>query len=141
MNKTQVKKATELMREYAQLTENKKALMATIKNELDAYNQGIKETEEQLIAIGEENRDSFDGDGNLNLEHGYLHIANSAVVVCGKKFNWPDFLEQKGDLVKLAFETGKIKKAFLDKEQRKELIALGVQVDNETCVQVILPKK
>lgn len=127
------------MRTYAQSKQNKANLMATIANELKAYDENMKTAEAELIAIGEANKDAFT-EGNLDLEHGYLHIAEKAVVVQGRKFSWPDFLEQKADLVNLSFKTGELKKAFLDKEQRKELKALYVQIDTVQEMQVIAAK-
>lgn len=140
MNKAEHKKANELMCTFAQCKQNKADLMATIKNAMDAYDKNMKEAEEQLLKIGEENKADFI-DGNLQFEDGYLHIANNTVVVMGRKFNLADFMEQKADLVKWELKKGEIKKAFLDKDHRKELIALGVQMDSEETMQVLLNKK
>jgi hypothetical protein len=141
MNKAEQKKAIELMRVYTQSLENKNALMDTIKNELDAYAKNMKEAEEALLAIGEANKDAFGTDGNLDLESGYLHIAKNTVVVKTRKFDLATFMEQKSDLVKWEFKTGDIKKAFLDKDQRKELVALGVQTDVTDTIEVKVNKK
>ena len=134
-------RAEELMRTYAQSDANKKALMATIKNELDAYNDRMKAAEEELLQIGERNRDQFDTDGNLVFEDGYLHIVTTTDVVTTRKFDLATFHQSHPELLKVEFKKGEIKKAFLDKDQRKELMSFGVQTDNKEVMQVIANKK
>lgn len=134
-------RAEELMRVFAQVQANKNALMATIKNELDIYAKHMKEAEAELLEIGARNRDEFNDDGNLVLEDGYIHIQNSAVVVTGKKFDVGVFSEAHPELIDINLKKGEIKKAFQDKAFRKELKALGVDIDNEEKLQVIANKK
>lgn len=138
--KKDMARANEVMRVYAQSLANKKALEATIANELKAYNDNLKEAEKELLEIGERNRELFEDD-NLKFDDGYLHVANNSVVETTKKFNWPEFLEQKGDLVKINFETAKLKKAWLDTDQHNELIGLGVQLNTEKVLEVKVNKK
>jgi hypothetical protein len=138
--KKDLQRAEELMRVYAQSEANKKALEATIANELKAYTDNMKEAKQELIEIGERNRDQFDADDNLQLEQGYLHVAKNSVVQTMKKFNMAEFLEQKSDFVKIDFEKARIKKAWNDIDQHNELIELGVQVTTEEEMQVIANK-
>lgn len=129
------------MRAYAQSQANKKALMDTIKNELDAYAKNMKEAEAELLEIGARNRDEFDTDGNLVFDDGYLHIANSTVVITTRKFDLAEFYAAHPELVDVDLKKGAIKKAFIDKDQRKELMGFGVQTDNEEVMQVIVKPK
>ncbi len=138
--KKDLKRAEELMRTMFQVAQNKKELTDRIKNELDAYNTQYKEAEKELIEIGERNKDEFDEKGNLVFDDGYLHITNSTVVVQGRNFDITTFNEAHPELMDIKLKTGEIKKAFLDKEFRKELIKLGVQVDNEQGMEVKLNK-
>lgn len=132
-----VQRGEQLMSTLVQILANKKALQDSIKNELDAYNKNAKEIEEELLQIGERNKDMFNTDGNLVFDDGYLHITNSAVVVTSKKFDVGIFHEAHPELIKVELKKGDIKKAFQDKALRKELISLGVQIDNEQGMQVI----
>jgi hypothetical protein len=138
--KQDLKRAEELMKVYAQSKANMARLAATIANEVAAYKKNIDESEKELIEIGDRNRHLF-VDSNLKLEDGYLHIANNSVIETTNKFNWTEFLEQKGNLVKIEFEKDKVKKAWLDIDQHNELISFGVQVNTEKVIEVKLPKK
>lgn len=140
LQKQDMARANELMRTYAQSLENKKALEAGIANEMNAYKENMQKAEKELLEIGERNRNLFEDD-NLRFDDGYLHVANNSVVETTKKFSMTDFLEQKGDLVKISFETAKIKKAWLDTDHHNELIALGVQVNTEKVLEVKVNKK
>lgn len=131
-------RAEELMRTYAQAQANKQALNATIKNELDAYSKTMKEAEAELLQIGERNRAEFDADKNLVFDDGYLHIADSTVVVTTRKFDMAEFHAAHPELIDINLKKGPIKKAFLDKDQRKELMGFGVQTDNEEIMEVIV---
>jgi tRNA-binding EMAP/Myf-like protein len=132
-----LKRGEELMTTLSQVLRNKEALMATIKNELDAYTKNAKEAEKELLEIGERNKDAFNADGNLVFDDGYIHTTNSTVVVTSKKFDVGIFHDAHPELMKVELKTGEVKKAFLDKALRKELISLGVQVDNEQSLKVI----
>lgn len=134
--KKDLTRAEELMRIHAQSLANKKDLFDTIRNEMEAYDKNIKETAEELKQIGERNKAIFDEKGNLQLEHGYLHISNSVVVVQGRKFDLATFHAAHPELVDVELKRGEIKKLFQDKEGRKELISLGIQTDNEQTIQV-----
>jgi len=139
--KKDLKRAEELMTVFAQATENRKALQDRIKNEMDAYNKNIKESEAELIEIGERIRDEFNAEGNLMLEHGYLHVANSAVIVKKRNFDLQNFYEAHPELLNIDFKKADVKKAFQDKDLREELSKLGVTIDNEQSLQVIANKK
>jgi hypothetical protein len=139
--KKDLKRAEELMRIYAQCEANLKSLQATIANEIKAYRENMAEAQTELLAIGERNKEQFNEEANLVFEDGYLHIAAKAVVETTKKFSWADFMEQKSALVKIDFETAKVKKAWLDADQHNELIELGVQVNTNHEMQVITNKK
>lgn len=129
-----------LMTRYARLNQSRKDLLDTIMDQLKGYENEMKETEKKLIEIGERNKPAFDGDGNLDLGDGYLHIARNAKVITGKKFDLAEFHAARPEMVDVTLKLNPIKKAFLDKEQRKELVALGVQIDTVDKVQVILNK-
>jgi hypothetical protein len=135
-----LKRAEQLMREYAQLADNKAALMAQIKNELDAYSKNMKEAEAELLEIGARNRHKFDDKGNLVFADGYLHVVNSTVVVTARKFDLAEFHEVFPDLVDVKLKTGAIKKLFLNEDSRKELSGFGVKLDTEESLQVIIAK-
>lgn len=138
-NHTDLKKAEELMQLVAQLTQNKKALQDTIANELKAYNEGLKKYSDELLEIAERRPDLFNADGNLVLEHGYVHTVNNTVVITTKKFDAMIFQQAQPDMIDLtkALKTAPIKKAFLDKELRKELKALGIDITTEQDLQVV----
>lgn len=138
--KKDLNRAAQLMRTLSQASENKKRLLEKIKNELDAYDKNIKEATAELVEIGTRNKKAFDEKGNLNFEQGYLHITNNVVVVTSKKFDLETFHEAHPELMNIELRKGDIRKAFQDKDFRKELISLGVQVDNEQGMQVILNK-
>jgi hypothetical protein len=137
-----LKGAEELMRTYAQLIENKDKLMASIKNELDAYNKNAKEAEANLIAFGNQNKKLFDGKGNLVFEGGnYLHIANQGVASTIKKFDSTAFKKAYPNMIKIELKKGEIKKGFLDENLRKALKKLGVRFGIVKVVEVILPNR
>jgi hypothetical protein len=138
--KKDVARANELMRHYANAQQSKKDFDERHANELAAYKKTMDDSEKELLEIAERNKDLFEDD-NWLLENGYVHEATNSVVETTKKFNWPDFLEQKGDLVKINFETAKVKKAWLDTAQHNELIALGVQVNTTKKLEVKVNKK
>jgi len=140
-SKKDLKRAEQLMREYATAFDNKKRLQEEIKNEMDAYNESMKKAEKELIEIGIRNPSEFDGDGNLSFNDGYLHITNNAVIITKKKFDVKSFYDAYPDLIDIDLKKGAIKKAFMDKDIRKELKLLGVDVDNEQGMQVLLHKK
>lgn len=137
-----LKAAEEAMEIYAQITANKKQLQDSIAEEMKSYNEGLKKYEAQLLDIAQRNRDKFNADGNFVLEHGYVHVQNNTVVVMTKKFDAMKFQEEQPDMIDLskALKIAPIKKAFLDKDQRKELKALGVDVTTEESLQVIPSK-
>jgi hypothetical protein len=139
---TDLKAAEEAMKTYAQITANKKQLQDSIAEEMKSYNEGLKKYEAQLLDIAQRNRDKFNADGNFVLEHGYVHVQNNTVVVMTKKFDAMKFQEEQPDMIDLskALKIAPIKKAFLDKDQRKELKALGVDVTTEESLQVIPSK-
>jgi hypothetical protein len=132
-----MKRAEALMRIYTQSLENQKNLMASIKNELDSYKENMKAAEKELIEIGERNKDQFNVDDNLVFEDGYLHIAHNTVVVTTKKFDIATFNTMYPEFVEIGLKKGPIRKAFTDKDMRKELTTLGVQLDTEKVMQVI----
>lgn len=133
--------AAELMRELAQATENKREFLARHSEEMKAYETRIKECTAQLVEIGERNRSSFDVNGHLEFEEGYLHIATNTVVEKGRKFDATVFAEQLPDLIDVTLKTAGVKKMWLDKEGCKTLRSLGVTLDTETKVQVKLREK
>lgn len=139
--KKDLKLAEALMDKYALLAQSREDLLNTIMEELKGYEAGLKETQAELIEIGERNKESFNADGNLMFEKGYLHIANNTVILTKKKFDLAVFAQEKPDLIDITLKVSPIKKAFLDNDMRKELAALGVSVTTEQKVQVILPKK
>jgi hypothetical protein len=141
MNNKNRDRAEQLMRDYTQTVENKKALQATIANEVKAYDDNLKKFGEELLALGEEHKAEFDADGNFHLADGYLHIVNSAVVVTKKKFDVGTFNEAHPEFIEITLKKGDIKKAFMDKDLRKELTALGVTMDNEQKITIIPNKK
>lgn len=134
-----IQKAEALMKEYAQLSANRKALQERIKNEMDSYNKGMKACEEELLEIGARNRSRFDETGNLVLEHGYIHAASNTVVVTSRKFDIHALATEFPEMVDMgkALKLAPIKKAFLDKDLRKALKALGVSTTTEENLQVI----
>jgi hypothetical protein len=134
-----LQRAEELMTLYAETKRKHVALTDTIKDELHHYAETMEQAETELLEIGERNKALFDND-NLHLQDGYLHIAHNSVIETTQKFNWPDFLEQKGDLVKLDFEKAKMKKEWNNTDKHNELIALGVQVNTVATMQVKLGK-
>ncbi len=141
MNKKNTKRAEQLMRDYVQTLENKKALQATIANEVKAYDENLKAFGEELLAIGEEHKTEFDGDGNMHFADGYLHIVENTIVVTGKKFDPSEFNKAYPELIDVDFNVGLVKKAFLDVDLRKQLKALGVSVDTEKSMKIIANKK
>lgn len=140
-SKKVLKQAGDLMRKYALLNQSRKDLLDSIMEELTGYEKELKETEAQLIDIGEKNRLLFDTDGNLKFDDGYLHIEESTVIVTSKKFEFGKFLAAQPNLVEYKLCVAPIKKAFLNEDLRKELKALGVSTDTKERVKVILPKK
>jgi hypothetical protein len=136
---TDLKKAEELMQLIAQITVNKKQLQDTIANELKAYNEGLKKYEVELLEIANRNRDHFNADGNFVLEHGYVHEVSNTVVVTTKKFDAMKFQAERPDMIDLlkALKTAPIKKAFLDKDERKELKALGIDITTDKNLTVV----
>jgi hypothetical protein len=136
-----LKQADELMQRHAKAIEQRKLLLDSIMVELKVYEMDIKETERQLIEIGEQNKEIFNTDGNLVFDDGYLHIAKNTVVITKKKFDLALFAAAKPDLIDVTLKTNPIKKAFMDKDMRKELVGFGVDVDTVDKVQVICKKK
>ena len=136
---TELRKANELMQLIAQITINKKQLQDSIANELKAYNEGLKKYETELLQIAERNSEDFNEDGNLVLDHGYVHTVNNTVVITGKKFDATKFQSAFPDMIDLtkALKLSQIKKAFLEKETRKELKSLGVDITTEQALQIV----
>lgn len=136
---TDLKRAEELMQLFAQITVNKKNLQDTIAEELKAYNEGLKKCGAELIEIAERNPQAFDTEGNLKLEHGYIHTVSNTVVVTTKRFDAMKFEAECPDMIDLqkALKVAPIKKAFLDKDFRKTLKSLGVDVNTEQSLEVI----
>lgn len=138
--KKDLKQAEELMKRYALLNRSRKDLLDTIMEELKGYEDEMAKTQKALIEIGERNKPAFNADGNLEFDEGYLHIAHNTVVNTKKKFDLAEFAEMKPDMVDIKLKVAPIKKAFLDKDQRKELTSLGVEVDTAEKVEVKLRK-
>ena len=136
---TELKRANELMQLIAQITVNKKQLQDSIANEMKAYNDGLKKFETELLEIAERNSEEFNEDGNLVLNHGYVHTTNNTVVITGKKFDATKFQSAFPDMIDLmkSLKLSQIKKAFLEKETRKELKALGVDITTEQSLQIV----
>jgi hypothetical protein len=136
---TDLKRAEELMQLYAQITVNKKNLQDTIAEEMKAYNDGLKNYGKELLEIAERNPQAFNTDGNLMLEHGYIHTVSNTVVVTTKKFDAMKFQAECPDMIDLqkALKIAPIKKAFLDKDFRKTLKSLGVDVNTDQSLEVI----
>jgi hypothetical protein len=132
--------AQTLMQLYAQSVVNRKALLDRIKNELDAYNANIKESEAKLIEYGTRHRHLFDPDGNLHLGPGYLHAAATTVTIMGRTFDPTAFAKEFPELIDIKLRTAPVKKAFLDKATRRELKAMGVDLTTEEQLQVLLHK-
>jgi len=126
-------KAEQLMSTYAQLTENKEALLKTIENEIKAYDENMKSAEKELLAIGALHKDEFDGNGNLELGKGYLHIGNKTIIIIKRKFDLKVFGKKFPDMIDITkmFKVAPIKKAFLDSDLRKEISKLGLSVGTE----------
>lgn len=148
MNKVQptatqkdLKRAEELMTIYAQCFENKRALQASIANEMKAYDENMKAAEAELLEIGARNRAAFDEKGNLCFERGYLHIATNTVVEKTRKFDLTAFALQLPDLIDVKLKLAPIKKMWLDKSGQKELRQLGVQIDTQEEIQVVTDNK
>lgn len=139
--KADMVRADLLMRHFTQAKENKLAAQARIEHELEACAKSMKEAEKELLEIGARNREAFNVDGNLEFETGYIHIANSAVVVLSKKFNLAEFSRDHPELIDAKLKLAPIKKLFQDAAARKELSAYGVSLDNETELQVLVNKK
>lgn len=135
-SKKDLKEADVLMTRYARLNQSRKDLLDTIMEEVKAYETEMKETEKKLIDIGERNKVEFNADGNLVFDDGYLHIAKNTVIVTKKKFDLAEFAAAKPDFISVELKTNPIKKAFLDKDQRKELAALGVDLDTKEKIEV-----
>jgi hypothetical protein len=144
ITKTTVQKdmhrAEELMRHYAQAQDNRKALLDTIKAELDAYNATMKQAEEELLAIGDRNRASFNEEGNLVFDHGYLHIAENAVIDLGRNFSLPVFANEYPEMVDVKLKLALVKKAFINEDERKNLTKLGVKLDTVQKMEVKVSK-
>jgi hypothetical protein len=138
--KADLKRAAVLMQQYVQAVDNKARLESTIANEQAAYIRNIKEAYTELLEIGERNKNAFDKDGNLYFDKGYLHIAKQSVIVPKRKFNWLSFLQVKPDFAKIDFAVDRIKKAFLNKDERNELQELGITVSTQKVVQVKILK-
>ena len=135
-----LKDAQILMTRYARLNKSRQDLLDSIMEQLTGYEKEMKETEKQLIQIGERNKAAFNNDDNLELNDGYLHIAKITEVLTGKKFNLTDFYHKHPDYVGVTMKVAPIKKAFLDKDQRKELKSMGVDVSTKDKVEVKLRK-
>jgi len=135
-----LKDAQILMTRYARLNKSRQDLLDSIMEQLRGYEGEMKETQKQLIEIGERNKAAFNNDGNLELNDGYLHIAKVTEVLTRKKFDLADFYKKHPDFVDVTLKVSPIKKAFLDKDQRKELTALGVDVTTSDKVEVKLRK-
>jgi hypothetical protein len=119
-----------------------KALMETIKNEVDAYKKNKEESETALLEIGNRLKPLFTK-GNLKFEDvdAYLHEGKKTVINTTNKFSWHDMLDQKGDFVKIEFKTKEVKEAWLNVEAHNELIGLGVNVDTENAIEVKVSEK
>ena len=139
--KADMVRADVLMRHYTQARENKLAVEERVAEEIQACKNSMKKAETELLEIGMRHRDAFNAEGNLAFETGYLHIANSAIVVTGKKFNLAEFTRDHPDLIDVKLKTSLIKKLFQDAAARKELSAYGVSLDNESSLQVLPYKK
>lgn len=136
---TDLKRAEELMQLFAQITVNKKNLQDTIAEEMKAYNEGLKKTGSELLEIAARNPSAFNTEGNLVLEHGYVHTVSNTVVITTKKFDAMKFQAECPDMIDLqkALKVAPIKKAFLDKDFRKTLKGLGVDVNTEQSMEII----
>jgi hypothetical protein len=135
-----LKQAGDLMHRYALLNQSRKDLLDSIMEELKGYEKEMKETEVKLIEIGEKNKLMFNADGNLAFDDGYLHITKNTVVITKKKFDMATFAASQPEMIDIKFRTNPIKKAFLDKDLRKNLTALGVDIDTVEKVEVKVGK-
>jgi len=133
-------RAEEAMRVYVQSAANKKKLMDSIANEMKAYEENMKNAQTELVAIGEANKGAFDSKGNLDLGAGYLHLASETVIVEKRKFDMLEFAKSFPDFVKITKLVAPIKKAFLDRDQRKDVAAFGIDVDTVESVEVKIYK-
>lgn len=136
MNKPELKKANALMSKYAALIQQRKDLLDTIMEEMKGIEDGMKQAQLELIELGNEHKASFDSDGNLLLEDGYLHIAKVTEIVTTKKFALKTFAATMPDMIKIEMKVAPIKKAFLDEQQRKELKLLGITIDTSDKMEV-----
>lgn len=140
MNKTNHKKADELMSKYVALLKQRKDLLEPVLEQVKLIEASAKVHQEALIELGNQNKEAFNEEGNYELTDGYLHIAQNAKVVCSKKFDVKAFHQAHPELVVIDLKLAPIKKAFLDANQRKELKAFGVSVDT-TSVMEVKPQK
>lgn len=138
--KNDIDRAEELMNLYAAANEHRTALVESIMEELKAVELSMKETELELIAIGEKNKSKFDAKDNLHLEKGYLHIARKTVILTKKTFDLATFAEERPEMVDYTLKVKPIKDAWLDKNMQKELRALKITVDTTKKVEVKLNK-
>lgn len=136
---TDIERAEALMTKFALMNQCRQDLLNSVMEEVKGYEKGIKEAQLELIVIGERNKQKF-VDNNLHLKDGYLHIANNAQVVTGRKFDLKTFAEARPDWIDVELKLKHIKAAWMDKEQNKELRGLGVTVDTEQSIEVKLNK-
>jgi hypothetical protein len=130
-----------LMSKYNLMVQSRKDLLETIEEELKGYEKGIKECAADLIEVGNQYKHMFDEKDRLDLEEGYLLISKSTIVEVGKKFSLAEFQRVKPEMVDITLKTSPIKKAYLDKDERKELKALGIDVNTEETIKVMLHKQ
>lgn len=73
------------------------------------YDARMKECKAYLATYAEENPDNFDNKGNLQLNGGYLHIANETKVVSCDQFDLVKFVKDYPELLDAKFKTSAVK--------------------------------
>jgi len=133
---TDLQRAAELMRVYAELEKEKADISQQFKETLDPITTSMKEAELELIEIGKRNRKEFDVNKNLVFDDGYLHISDTTSVEVGKNFSWKKFLTKFEDMVNTSFKIAPIKKAFMDGDQRAALLDQDIDLKLTEVYQV-----
>lgn len=138
---TEMKRAEQLMRSYAELSREKDSISEQFKEALAPTIASMKAAEEELIEIGKRNRKSFDEDKNLVLEHGYIHIADHTQVKIGDDFSLTKFLKKFSNYVDISFKVAQLKKAWFDGDKRGALMAHDLELKLEDVYQIKVAKQ
>jgi hypothetical protein len=132
----------ELMLKYVENFKMNEDLKTRIKTEQLVLKTNMTDAEVKLLKIANEYKIDFNDKGNFELGEGYLHISKSGNIVLSRKFDAKAFAKKFPTLIDItkAFRLKPITDLLADKNRRKEIKALGVDVTKEEIIEVCVHK-